>query len=109
MVRLNPRLLGDCAIEWLDGRVTSSASHLFALTLLLTLDVQKPRTRRVLESLLFDEHAADDAAAHNLRQLLYRLRRYGLEVTDIGGVLALSDVAVDDPLTELAGMPMSAR
>src|SRR5437764_11646803 len=88
MIPVTLNIIGDSAIEWSGERLSGGAARLLALVLLLTLDGQKPRSRRSLESLLFDEASSEHDAAHSLRQLVYRLRRLGLEVTDSAGQLS---------------------
>ncbi len=109
MIPVTLNIVGDTAVEWPGQRLTSAASRLVALILLLTFDRGKPKSRRSLESMLFEEDVPDQEAAHNLRQLLYRLRRMGLEVTDTAGLLALDGVSVTDALDSFNGLSAVER
>jgi DNA-binding SARP family transcriptional activator len=109
MTSVTLRIVGDSAIEWQGQRLTATAPQLFALMLLLTLDAQKPRTRRALETFLFEEDQSEHGAAHSLRQLIYRLRRVGLDVADEGGFVTLGGANIPDPLAELKALPLAER
>ncbi|HKW47328.1 MAG TPA: hypothetical protein VJN70_07780, partial [Gemmatimonadaceae bacterium] len=71
------RTLGTVTIEIGARRIGPSSGRLFALVLYLASRRGHPVSRRVVQELLFP--AAEAArAAHNLRQLLYRLRQLGV-------------------------------
>src|SRR5215218_5718549 len=71
------RILGESVIEIGDTFLEPSAPHVFALTLYLAVERGKLIPRSLLANLLFPETSAV-AAAHNLRQLVYRIRRKGV-------------------------------
>jgi tetratricopeptide (TPR) repeat protein len=97
---IQPRLVGDCAIAVGDIDVTPAASHVFALLLALTLEPRELWTRRGLQQLLFAT-AEESQASHRLRQLLYRLRTFGVAVTEESdGLLRIAN-PVGDPLAAL--------
>src|SRR5215208_2019027 len=70
------RILGESVIEIGNTLLEPSASHVFALTLYLAVERGKSIPRSVLGSLLFPD-TSTEAAAHNLRQLVYRIRQKG--------------------------------
>lgn len=79
------------------ARITSAASHLFGLMLLLALEPSGTLSRRHIQALLFGT-AGGRSASHNLRQLLYRIRRSGLTLDERGGALALNGARIVTPL-----------
>jgi DNA-binding SARP family transcriptional activator len=75
-------VLGQCAAE-IDGlRVDSSSTHLFALLLLLCFNADRRQTRAELQQRLFDSATARSNSSHNLRQLLYRIRRLNIALSE---------------------------
>lgn len=99
MLEIRPRLLGGCTILVGDTEVTPAASHLFALLLAFALAPREPWTRRRLQELLF-AGTDDRQANHRLRQLLYRLRGFGVVLQESStGVIRLGN-PVADPLLE---------
>jgi DNA-binding SARP family transcriptional activator len=84
IVRLS--LLGDCVIQVNDTVVDPSSTHLFALLLFLGLESERRVSRAELHRLLFAPNIGTHQASHNLRQLLYRVRRLGvvLDETALG-------------------------
>jgi DNA-binding SARP family transcriptional activator/tetratricopeptide (TPR) repeat protein len=98
---ITPRLVGASVIVLGSAEITPAASHLFALLLALSLSPHAAWTRRGLQDLLFGR-AEDRTGAHRLRQLLYRLRGYGLELReDSSGVVSVVN-PVADPLADAA-------
>ena len=89
------RTLGTAAIEVGKRRLGPSSGRLFALLLYLASRRGHAMSRRVVQELLFPE--ANGHAAHNLRQLLYRLRQLGVPMdTDADQLcVRLEDVSVD--------------
>jgi DNA-binding SARP family transcriptional activator len=71
------RILGESVIEVGETAVEPSATHVFALLLYLAIERGKLIARTQLTSMLFPA-ASGANGAHNLRQLLYRLRRMGV-------------------------------
>ena len=92
-------LLGDCVIHVNDTAVAPSSTHLFALLLVLGLEGERRVHRSELQQLLFAPDIGAKQASHNLRQLLYRVRRLGTELNEatlglrlpIGTVLSVAD------------------
>lgn len=68
------RLLGESLIEIGQSTLEPSASHIFALLLYLAIERGKLIPRTALAGLFFPD-ASLATAAHNLRQLVYRLRQ----------------------------------
>ncbi|MDB4888003.1 MAG: hypothetical protein JWN79_3441 [Gemmatimonadetes bacterium] len=100
MHEIQPRLIGACSIVIGDIELTPGASHLFALLLAFSLAPRDPWPRRGLQELLFGK-ADDRLAAHRLRQLLYRLRGFGVVLQESStGVIRLAN-PVTDPLDVL--------
>ena len=88
MTRVGLRILGECIIEIGASRLEPSASHAFALALYLSIERGKLVPRTLLTSLLFPDIAAS-VAAHNLRQLVYRLRQKGAPLQCTSAAIAL--------------------
>lgn len=101
-------VLDDAEIRLPKGRVTPTATHLFALTLLLSLDPSKLWSRQDLQDFLFGG-AERRLAAHSLRQLLYRLRQLGLEFEERANGLRLTNISIHGPLEHLREMTADAR
>jgi DNA-binding SARP family transcriptional activator len=89
------RTLGTAEIEVGKRRLGPSSGRPFALLLYLAFRRGQATSRRVVQELLFPE--ANGHAAHNLRQLLYRLRQLGVPMdTDTDQLrLRIEDVSVD--------------
>lgn len=88
--------LGAVAIRVGARNVLPSAARAFGALFFLTLERGRAVPRGELQSLLFPDQR-DRAGAHNLRQLLYRVRNLGAPVAavDAGIVLAPDDVRDD--------------
>lgn len=76
MSEVRLRLLGESLIHVDANMLEPSATHLFALMLYLSVERGKFISRQTLVNLLFPD-ARCAQSSHNLRQLLYRLRRIG--------------------------------
>lgn len=94
-------LLADCVIDIDGAAVTPSAAHLFALLLLLTLDAGRRLSRQELQRYLFAPDADPKLTSHNLRQLLYRLRQFGLAFDESPVGVKLANVTLIDFLDPL--------
>ena len=96
-------LLGDCVIHVNDTAVDPSSTHLFALLLVLGLEGERRVHRSELQQLLFAPDIGSKQASHNLRQLLYRVRRIGvkLDETTVGIRLVSEVTPIADQLTSL--------
>ena len=92
---ISVRTLGTVAIEVGKRRLGPSSGRLFALLLYLASRRGHAMSRRVVQELLFPE--ANGHAAHNLRQLLYRLRQLGVPLDTDADQLSvrLEDVSLD--------------
>ncbi|CAN5280199.1 hypothetical protein BH09GEM1_BH09GEM1_01900 [soil metagenome] len=97
IVRLS--VVGDCLIRVDDVSIDPSSTHLFALLLVLALDNGRRIPRSELQRLLFAEDVLTPRASHNLRQLLYRIRRLGVSLEETGTGLRLAIGSVS-PLEE---------
>lgn len=106
MIRLHT--LGACRIQLGEAVLGPEAERLFAVLLYLVTERGRPTARRALQELLWPE--ADDVhARHNLRQAIYKLRQYGVELE--GGArsvrLPAHQIALD-PFDELTESPVAA-
>jgi DNA-binding SARP family transcriptional activator len=77
MANVRLRILGECVIEIGKRELEPDAPHLFAMSLFLAVECGRSVPRAELLDLLFSEAPDARTASHNLRQLLYRLRRLG--------------------------------
>jgi Predicted ATPase len=102
VVRL--QVLGDCIIEVNGTRVDPGSTHLFALLLILALENERRVSRSELQRMLFAAGVGARQASHNLRQLLYRVRRLGvpLDETPTGLRICAGELAsYEEQLREL--------
>jgi DNA-binding SARP family transcriptional activator len=96
------RILGESVIQVGETIVEPSATHLFALLLYLAIERGKLIPRGQLASMLFPEVNATNAG-HNLRQLLYRLRRIGVPLETTAAAVRLpAESVVEAPECLLA-------
>jgi DNA-binding SARP family transcriptional activator len=90
------RTLGESLIEVRGARIGPSAPHMFAALLYLTLECGRRVPRARLQELLFPT-SDDRSASHSLRQLLYRLKRSGVELeADAASVILPADLVSAD-------------
>ena len=101
MTDVRLRIIGECAIEVGDRRVTPESSHLFALLLYLCVERGRAISRSELCELLFPNSTSGAQALHNLRQLLYRLRTMRAPVRAGGSTVTL---ALDDDICLLGAL-----
>lgn len=87
-------------IEIGERRISPTATHAFALALHVATEAPRKVSRSQLAELLFPAEPAG-AALHNLRQLIYRLRRSGVPLRSSGEFVSLHEEDVVD-LTKLA-------
>ena len=99
MTRVNLRILGESIIEIGNSIIEPSATHVFALALYLAIERGKLVPRSVLADLLFPDSSAG-TSAHNLRQLVYRLRQKGAP-------LECSSAAIILHADRVSGLPES--
>ena len=100
------RILGESLIEIGDWTLEPSASHLFALLLYLCVERGKIVLRSALAECLFPE--SPDSAAHNLRQLIYRLRQKGVPLGCTSATVTLPADQVSGAPEDLLTQPYSA-
>jgi DNA-binding SARP family transcriptional activator len=88
VTRMHLRILGESIIEVGSSTVEPSATHVFALALYMAIERGKLVPRSVVADHLFPDSSAS-SGAHNLRQLVYRLRQRGapLECTPAAMIL----------------------
>jgi DNA-binding SARP family transcriptional activator len=99
--------LGAVAIRVGTRKVLPSATRAFGALFFLTLERGRAIPRGELQALLFPNQR-DDAAAHNLRQLLYRVRNLGAPVRAVdAGVVLTPDEVRDDYSTLCAGTALT--
>lgn len=95
------RIVGECIIQVGTRRVDPGAPFLFALLLYLGAERGRRIPRKELIELLFPKERDASAAAHNLRQLLYRLRRVGVPLSLAEHAVALENAHVRSSIVEL--------
>ncbi|MEO7889752.1 MAG: AAA family ATPase, partial [Vicinamibacterales bacterium] len=108
MRQIKLRILGESVIQVGEITVVPTATHLFALLLYLGLECGRVITRTELGALLF----ADDnssSAAHNLRQLLYRVRRMGVPIASKSSSVSLAVDLVQDGIKDALSGSYSER
>ncbi|HEV7993625.1 MAG TPA: AAA family ATPase, partial [Gemmatimonadaceae bacterium] len=104
MKLLTLRTLGECVIEVGDRKLAPSAPHLFAVLLYLGVERGREIPRSTLFELLFPGEPGS-AAAHNLRQLLYRLRGMGAALDCSSASVRLDSTSVVDALERRLARP----
>jgi DNA-binding SARP family transcriptional activator len=101
---LTLRTLGECAIQVGDATVSPTAPHLFALLLFLGVERCRDVPRATLIEVLFPDDSAS-SATHNLRQLLYRVRKLGLDLGGSVSTVRLDGAAVVDVVNRRLDRP----
>src|SRR5690348_7565160 len=95
MARISVRTLGTLSIELERRSVGPSAGQLFAALFYLACHGEHPTPRSVLQELLVP-HTPDGQPRHSLRQLIYRVRQLGVQLsTDADGVRLAGEVWFD--------------
>jgi DNA-binding SARP family transcriptional activator len=107
MSRIRLSLFGESRILVGDKRITPSASHSFALLLVLAAKRPVCLPRQDLQSLLFAHDAPSDHS-HSLRQLLYRLKQLGVRLEETDAGIRLQN-EVDSSFSELAALQPRER
>jgi hypothetical protein len=88
--------LGESVIEVGEARIGPSAPNMFAALLYLALEAGRRVPRVRLQELLFPT-SDERKGSHSLRQLLYRMRRLGVELEgDANSVTLPSDKVASD-------------
>lgn len=78
------RLVGECRIDLPNGSLATQSTHAFALLLFIASQPERRIPREELHDLFFGK-VTTARRAHNLRQLLYRLRTLGAPIQDENG------------------------
>jgi hypothetical protein len=94
------RLLGECAIQVDDFRITPDAPRLFALSLYMAQSQGRWIHKSELLDLLFQKTKGASNASHSLRQLIYRLRGLGMQIQAQGQRLQLEKDSIRSTLVE---------
>ena len=97
MPRVVLRVLGESLIEIGERSISPSATHVFALLLRIAAEAPHKISRTHLADLLFPEEIPA-AALHNLRQLMYRLRQFGVPLKKTAHFVNLDTRDVFDPV-----------
>src|SRR5436190_8686151 len=100
--------LGECRIEVGEHAVLPSAPHVFAALLYLGLERGRWTPRATLSELLFPEDQAE-SASHNLRQLLYKLRRLAAPIESNAHGVRLPERVVHDDISIVVNGTLAAR
>ena len=99
--------LGAVAIRVGTRKVLPSATRAFGALIFLAIERGRAVPRNELQSLLFPNQR-DSTAAHNLRQLLYRVRGLGAPVAAIdAGIVVAPDTVCDDYSVLRDGDPLT--
>lgn len=102
-------ILGNCAIGVANLEVTPESPLLFFLLLYLSLEDNRAIRRSELLEVLFPDTEDRNAAAHSLRQLLYRLRRMGVPLNLQGRQVSVHAGSVEGGLTEFLSTSLESR
>ena len=109
MALLQLRIIGDCRIDVGPREVNVTSSHLFALLLYLVLSESRRSTRADLHRLIFGAHRSQRRGDHRLRQLLYRLRSFGVPLDETALGVRLGFSPMPSPFSYLRALSASAR
>lgn len=95
------RILGECAIEVGSTRLAPDSQVLFATLLYLTLEPGRRVSRQEMADAIWPG-ATEEAARHNLRQTVYRLRLLGATIDTKDGFVCAPPEGVVAPHDRLA-------
>jgi DNA-binding SARP family transcriptional activator/tetratricopeptide (TPR) repeat protein len=109
MTSVKLRVLGECAIEVGGHVIAPDAPQLFASILFLCCADGRPVHRSELVEVIFPAEKDAKKTSHNLRQLLYRLRRLGAPLVITNDVIRLPRHAVCSSLQEYEALPRLSR
>ena len=107
LVRL--RILGESLVEVGEEVIDPDSPRLFALALYLAYSDGRLIHKSELCELLFPDTTDRERASHNLRQLLYRLRRLGVKVHTSGDRVSLPRAEVTSSFQTFAARPRAER
>lgn len=103
------RLLGECAVQVGDYRITPDAPRLFALSLYMAQAQGRWIHKSELLDLLFPTTKGRSHAAHSLRQLVYRLRGIGMLIRAHAQRLQLEESVIRSTLVEWMELSRTER
>jgi hypothetical protein len=109
MATVTLRIVGECLIEIGDRQLGPEAPHLFALMLYLAGQEGRDIPRAELADLLFPRATDSEKTAHNLSQLVYRLKQLGAPLAIRGKRVSVPRGAVDESLDRLSRAGRCAR
>ncbi|MDB4917693.1 MAG: hypothetical protein JWM95_5337 [Gemmatimonadetes bacterium] len=96
-------IVGESKLRAGNTTITPSASHLFALVLLLSLSGGHRLSRLEVQDMLFPDANTARLGAQSLRQLLYRLRRMGIQFDERPTSIGIAGSDTDSALRQLNG------
>lgn len=109
MIAVHLKILGDATIIIGNEAVTPRSPHLFGLALYLLIERDRAISRQHLQSLLFSEATRAASASHSVRQLVYRLRKLGLNIEEHSTGLRIGKHVVSGPLDFLSSLDERSR
>jgi DNA-binding SARP family transcriptional activator len=109
MADIRLRIVGECIIEVGDRQLGPDSPHLFALLLYLAIERGRAVQRSELHELLFPDEDSPERTSHNLRQLLYRLRKFAVPVRTSGSAVSLCSGSNDNVLSSFTSLGREAR
>ena len=109
MSNVKVRLLGECAVQVGDYRITPDAPRLFALSLYMAQAQGRWIHKSELLDLLFPKTKGPSHASHSLRQLVYRLRGIGMQIHADGQRLRVDANGIRSTLTEWTELSRADR
>lgn len=92
--------LGDCRISTPVTHVSPDSPTLFFVLLFICEAQGRSMRRSELVDIAFGERIKSRDRSHNLRQLLYRIRKLGVPIAQSGGAVTLEARHVDSTLHE---------
>jgi DNA-binding SARP family transcriptional activator len=108
-VLITIRVLGEPEIRIGATLILPTSPHLFALALYLSRAGERGVHKAELLDVLFATPGANGRKAHNLRQLLYRLRGLGAPIDAKSGCLRFTAFKVCTSIDEIASYTREAR
>jgi DNA-binding SARP family transcriptional activator len=102
------RIMGKCEIEAGNRVIRPDSPQLFFLLLLLSAEPGSSFSRATLADMLFPRSDDPHAAAHNLRQLIYRLRGLRVPIETNGQTVTIDEKSItDSTISFLAANPIA--
>lgn len=109
MTIVRVRILGESIVQVGERYIAPDSPRLFALALYFGHAEGRPIHKSEVRDLLFPDATDDGRASHNLRQLLYRLRRLGVPIMTDRDRFCLSADCVTSTVNEFASIPRDVR